>query len=174
MGVRIQPGVNGVDPHPEGCHPLVHPVDGSGGGHEPDGGLRHLAGLRPATAPHRELQALARTPIHRQGERHRGSLPDRPGGGGGAVRRREVADPGAGPHCFPCRFCPGCPNDVPTTTAATAPPTGSTWWNGGSANSGVNGSDAAPTVRSRSSWPPSVPGSPPGTTTPVCLAQDRG
>jgi hypothetical protein len=62
------------------------------------------------------------------------------------------------------RWLLGHPPFVRTSRRPTVP--GSTWRNVGSANSGVNGSDAAPTVPSRSSWPPSVPGSPSGTTTP--------
>ena len=62
------------------------------------GGQPDLAGVRAQAAPDRDVQAVARSAVHRQGPRHRRALPQPARGRGRAVRRREVADPGARPH----------------------------------------------------------------------------
>jgi transposase len=53
---------------------------------------------RAQTPSGRELRAVARPAVHRQGPRHRRALPEPAGRGGGVVRGREVPDPGAGSH----------------------------------------------------------------------------
>ena len=49
-----------------------------------------------AAASQRDVQAVARSAVHRQGPGHRRAVSEPAGQGAGAVRRREVADPGAG------------------------------------------------------------------------------
>ena len=64
----------------------------------------HLASLRAQASPNRELQALSRPAVHRQGPRRCRPLPEPSGGGGGAVPGREVPDPCTGsqfPRCSP-------------------------------------------------------------------------
>lgn len=43
---------------PTGCHAFEHALHGASRWHEPDAGVAHLARLRPAAAPSRDLQAL--------------------------------------------------------------------------------------------------------------------
>src|SRR6266540_4077715 len=83
---------------PAGCHPLVDPVAGTGDRDEPDGGQPDLAGVWPQAAPGRDLEAVHRPAVHRQGPRPVWVVPEPARGGGGVVRGREVPDPGAGPH----------------------------------------------------------------------------
>ena len=90
--------VKTLEEQPARRHALVDALDGGGDGHEPDGDQPDLAGVRAQAAPDRGVQALARPAVHRQGPRHRRPLPQPARGGGRAVRRREVADPGARPH----------------------------------------------------------------------------
>ena len=61
-------------------------------------GAAHLASLLAAAASQRDLQAVDRSAVRREGARHRRPLPQPAGARPGAVRRREVADPGARPH----------------------------------------------------------------------------
>ena len=63
--------------------------------------------------PHRagNLQALHRSPVHREGARHRRALHGPAGAGGRALRGREVADPGARP----------CPADASAAPGDTGP-----------------------------------------------------
>ena len=81
-----------------GRHAVEHALDGEGVRHEFRDGEPDLAGLRPAAAPHGDLQALDRPAVHRKGARCRGALHGPAGAGGRALRGREVADPGARPH----------------------------------------------------------------------------
>ena len=70
-------------------------------------GAADLAGLRPAAAPGRDLQALDRPRLRRQGAR-RGRAGHGPAGpGAGPVRRREKPDPGARPHPAAAADAPG-------------------------------------------------------------------
>ena len=62
-----------------------------------------LAGLRPQAPHHPDLEAQHRPAVHRQGPRCRRPVYGPAGERPGAVRRREVPDPGAGPDrsCLP-------------------------------------------------------------------------
>ena len=103
---------------------LVDALDGGRDRDEPDRGQPDLAGVRAEAAPDRDVQALARSAVHRQGPRHRRALPQPARGGGRAVRRREVPDPGARPHRAGAAADAGrARSGAPTTTSATAPPT---------------------------------------------------
>ena len=110
-------------------HALVDPVDGRGDRAVPDGDLADLAGVRAQAAPGRDLEAVHRSAVHRQGPRRRRPVPGPAGAGAGAGGGREVPDAGAGPHR------PGAADDArrtpagrPTTTSATAPPACSPPW----------------------------------------------
>ena len=106
-----------------GSHAVEHAVDGEGVRHEFRDGAPDLAGVRPAAAPHGDLQALGRPPVHREGARHRRPVHGPAGAGGRALRGREVADPGARPHAADASAASrGRPPARPTTTSATAPP----------------------------------------------------
>src|SRR5215217_1003884 len=72
-------------------------VDGGPERSEPFHGGTDLEGVRAQTAPGRDVQAVHRPAVHRQGPRRRRALPRPAGEGVGAVRGREVPDPGAGP-----------------------------------------------------------------------------
>ena len=78
-------------------HALVDPVDGQVSGHVPVGGLADLAGVRPQAAHRPDVEAVHRPAVHRQGPRRRRPLHEPAGERPGAVRGREVADPGPGP-----------------------------------------------------------------------------
>ena len=80
-----------------GRHPLEHALDGQGERAQPGDGRSHLAGLRPQAAPCRDLQAVQRSPVRREGARHRRVVSASAGARRGSVRRREVANPGARP-----------------------------------------------------------------------------
>ncbi len=109
---------------PRGCDPLVDPLDGRGHRHEPVRGEPHLAGLRPEAPSARDLQALHRPAVHREGAGHRRALPEPARGGGRALRRREDAGPGAGAHgSDPAAACRPPRRGRRTTTAGTARPT---------------------------------------------------
>src|SRR6266542_6863773 len=60
-------------------------------------------------ARRRDLEAVQRPAVHRQGPRPRGAVPEPARGRGGAVRGRKVADPGAGPHRPVLPLMPGTP-----------------------------------------------------------------
>ena len=62
------------------------------------GGLADLAGVRAAAAPPGDLEAVDRPAVRGQGPRRRRALPRPARGRAGALRGREVADPGARPH----------------------------------------------------------------------------
>ena len=81
-GDRQDPGGDAA-----GRDPLVDALAGGAGRHEPVGGEPHLARLRPEAPPARELQALHRPAVHREGPRHRRALPEPARGGGRALRR---------------------------------------------------------------------------------------
>ena len=79
-------------------HALVEPAAGPSPGHR----QRHRgAGVAQLWDPALEvgdLQVLHRSRAGRQGHRRGGPVPGTPGQRRGAVRRREVPDPGPGPH----------------------------------------------------------------------------
>ena len=106
-----------------GSHAVEHALDGEGVRHEFRDGEPDLAGLRPAAAPHGDLQALGRPPVHREGARRRWPVHGPAGTGGRALRGREVADPGARPHPADASAASrdARPPD-PRLTSATAPP----------------------------------------------------
>ena len=105
-------------------HPLVDALDGGRDGDEPDRDQPHLASLRSKAAPDRGFQALARPAVHRQGQRHRRAVPQPARRRGRAVRRREVADPGARPLSAGAAAHAGRARaSHPRLTCATAPPT---------------------------------------------------
>ena len=85
-----------AEQHAEGCHPLVDPIDGRGDGpvahHDP----ADLDRLRPAAASERDVQALHRSAVRRQGAGHRRPLHVAAEPGHRAVCGRKIADPGAG------------------------------------------------------------------------------
>ena len=66
-------------------------------GMSPVSGEPDLAGVRVEAAPGGGVQALPGSAVHRQGPRHRRPLSQPARGGGRALCRREVADPGARP-----------------------------------------------------------------------------
>ena len=70
-------------------------------------GASHLAGVLAAAASQRDLQALDRSAVRREGARHRRPLPRPAGARAGAVHRREEPDPGAGPHPAAVADAPG-------------------------------------------------------------------
>src|SRR5439155_859541 len=67
----------------------------------------HLARVRPATASHRDVQAVARPAPDREGPRHRRPLHESPRACRRAVRGREGANPGAGPRPAPAADAAG-------------------------------------------------------------------
>ena len=79
-------------------HALVDPVDGRAPGDVAVHGVAGVAGLRAGPAQDRDLEAVERPAVHRQGPRHRRALPRPAGAGAGALRGREDPDPGARPH----------------------------------------------------------------------------
>ena len=70
-------------------------------------GAADLARLRPAAAPGRDLQALDRPRLRRQGARRGRAVHGPAGSGAGPVRRREKPDPGARPHPAAAADAPG-------------------------------------------------------------------
>ena len=54
--------------------------------------------LCPAAAPHRNLQIIERPAVHREGARYRWVVSEPAGPRSGALRGREVSNPGSGPH----------------------------------------------------------------------------
>ena len=82
-----------------------------------------LAGLRAPAPPGRELQALDRPAVHREGPRHGRAVPRPARAGGRAVRRREEPDPGARrASSRSCRCSPPPPSGAATTMSVTARP----------------------------------------------------
>ena len=88
-----------VGDDPAWRHALEHPLARTGDRPQSHDHQSHLAGLRAASTPERDLQAVARPAADREGPRHRRPLrqPARPCRG--AVRRREVPDSSPRPHC---------------------------------------------------------------------------
>ena len=82
----------------QGRHPLEHPRHGRGRRHVAVGRRPHLALVRPEAAPPRDVQALHRPVLRREGPRRRRPLPQPAGAGDRPVRRREEPGPGPGPH----------------------------------------------------------------------------
>src|SRR4051794_33480083 len=90
----------------ERCHTVEHALDGEsvwriGLDRAPD-----LARLLPAAAQERDLQALHRSALGREGARHRRSLSRPARTRSGPLRRREDADSGARPHPAPAATAP--------------------------------------------------------------------
>ena len=82
---------------------------------------RDLARLRPAAAPHRDLQALLRPGLRGQGARRGRPLPGPAGARAGAVRGREAPDPGGPGHGAGVPHAArASPSGAPTTTGGTA------------------------------------------------------
>ena len=78
--------------------PLEHPLAGQAGRPESQHGRPDLARLRAAAASQRDVQAVARSAVHREGARH-GRPVSRPAGPrAGAERGREEPDPSARSH----------------------------------------------------------------------------
>ena len=97
-----------LETKPDGRHPLEHPRHGPRRGPVADRRRPHLAGVRAQAAPARDVQALDRPVLRREGPRRRRAVPGPAGAGHRAVRGRE--EPGAGPGPHPagrCRCCPG-------------------------------------------------------------------
>ena len=86
-----------LEAHPEGRDALVAGVDGRRDRAVAVDGRADLAGVRPQAAPGRHVQAVHRSAVHREGPRRGRAVPGPARAGAGAVRGREVADPGAGP-----------------------------------------------------------------------------
>src|SRR5262245_21783169 len=68
---------------------------------------RILACVRLAATSHRDRQAVARSAVDREGARHRGPLHESARACRRAVRGREGANPGAGPHPAPATEAAG-------------------------------------------------------------------
>src|SRR5665647_318848 len=81
-----------------GRDPLVDALAGRADRHVAECRQPHLAGLRPQAAPARELEALERPAVHREGARHRRPLPEPARRRGRALRLREDPGPGPRPH----------------------------------------------------------------------------
>ena len=79
-------------------HPLERAHDGGEGGDCAVVGAQDLEGARAEAALGRDLQAVARSGLRRQGGGRRRPLPQPAGQGAGAVGRREEPDSGARPH----------------------------------------------------------------------------
>ena len=81
---------------PGRCYALEHALDGEGVWAECGDGKPHLACVRSEAASLRDLQAVARSAVHREGTRRRGSVPASARARGGVVRGREAADSSVG------------------------------------------------------------------------------
>ena len=78
-------------------------------------------GLKPHLT--RDVQALERPALRRQGPRRRRAVHEPAGPGHRALRRREEPGPGAGPHpAAAADGSPGSPSGRPTTTSGTGRP----------------------------------------------------
>ena len=77
---------------------LEHARHGEGIGRVDLLGASHLARLLAAAASHRDVQALDRSAVRREGSRHRRALSRSAGEGAGHLRRRKEPDPGARSH----------------------------------------------------------------------------
>ena len=91
----------------------------------------HLACLRAATPPHRDLQAVGGPPLHREGAGYCGALPQPAGPGAGLVRGREVPDPSPRPHQALLPLRPGQAERRTHDSCATAPRPSSPLWTPG-------------------------------------------
>ena len=87
-----------LETHAQGRHALVDAVDGRRAGLTPDGGARGSGGRSGFSRTASRVQAVQGSAVRRQGLRHRRALSESARARGGAVRGREVPDPGAGPH----------------------------------------------------------------------------
>ena len=90
--------VKTLETTPEGRDALVDALDGGRGRSQPDRGAPDLEGVRAAAAPPGDVEALPGPAVHREGPRRRRALSQPARARGRALRRREVPDPGAGPH----------------------------------------------------------------------------
>ena len=81
-----------------GCHPLVDALHGRGQRAEPHDGSAHLESIRVGAAPQRNLQAVHRSAVCREGAGHCGLVSGSAGTGAGAVSGREDADSSLGPE----------------------------------------------------------------------------
>ena len=88
---------------PGRCYALEHALDGQGVWAERGDGKPHLACVRSEAASLRDLQAVARSAVHREGTRHRGSVPASARARGGVVRGREAADSSRSQPVLPMR-----------------------------------------------------------------------
>ena len=103
---------------------LVDAFDGGRDRDEPERGEPDLARLRAEAAPDRDVQALSRPAVHRQGAGRRRAVSQPARGRGRALRGREVPDPGARPYgAGAAADARGARSATPTTTSATAPRT---------------------------------------------------
>ena len=89
--------------------------------------LRHggpdLAEVGPAAVAGRDVQVLHRPRAGGEGPRRGRAVPGPAGEGRGALRRREVPDPGPGPdRADPAAAARAAGDGAPTTTSGTAPP----------------------------------------------------
>ncbi len=125
-GDRAHPGVGAAR-----RDPLEHPLDGRRDRLQPELDQPDLAGLRPRAPPERDVQAVHRSAVHREGPRHRRAVPRAARAGARALGRREDPDPGARPDGADAAACARARSSAtPTTTSAMArracsPP--STW-----------------------------------------------
>ena len=115
--------VRTLETHAAGRHPLEFARHGAGQRAVDLDRAAHLARLRPAAAPAGDLQAVHRPRLRRQGARRRRPLRLAARARHRAVRRREVADPGARPQPADAADAarPGR-RGAATTTSAMAPP----------------------------------------------------
>ena len=108
---------------PGRCYALEHALDGEGVWAECGDGKPHLACVRSEAASLRDLQAVARSAVHREGTRRRGSVPASARARGGVVRGRESRRfkrwSAASRYC---RCVQASQSGAPTTTAGTEPP----------------------------------------------------
>ena len=107
---------------PGRCYALEHALDGEGVWAECGDGKPHLACVRSEAASLRDLQAVARSAVHREGTRRRGSVPASARARGGVVRGREAADSSAGAQpAGTADASQASQSGAPTTTAGTEP-----------------------------------------------------
>ncbi len=127
-----------------------------------------LADLRPAAAPHRDVQAVHGRVLHRQGPRRRRPLSGPARTRSGVLRRRKVAGPGSGPLPAGAAHDAWVPQRITHdyARAGTTTLVGSAWSSGGSPSCPTSRYGAASTKVSRPWRRTSAPGSPHGTATP--------
>ena len=72
--------------------------DGQPHRHEPERYQPYLESVLSSAPSLRDLQAVYRPSLHREGPRHRGAVPQPAGQGSRTVRRRKIGYPSTGPH----------------------------------------------------------------------------